>query len=145
VCSSDLHILRVDLDHPSPSRAELRERFEAAYLARFRIELDEIRPKLVNINTSVVGVRPPFDLGLLIDPAGRATSVADARTGERPVYFNGAWVDTAVYRRERLPLDSRFDGPAIIEQMDTTIVVEPGDAVVCDVHGNLILQVGASQ
>jgi N-methylhydantoinase A len=33
-------------------------------------------------------------------------------------------------------------GPAIIEQMDTTIVVEPGCRVTSDADGNLIVEVG---
>ena len=139
------HILRVQLDGPSPSRQNLRERFEAAYMARFKIALDEIRPKLVNINTSVIGVRPPLDLSLLIDPAGRQATVADARTGSRPVFFDTDWVETPVYARERLPIDAAFNGPAIVEQMDTTIVIEPGDRVTGDTQGNLIIHVGAGQ
>lgn len=139
------HILRVPLDGPSPSRQNLRERFEAAYMARFKIALDEIRPKLVNINTSVIGVRPPLDLSLLIDPAGRQATVADARTGSRPVFFDTDWVETPVYARERLPIDAAFNGPAIVEQMDTTIVIEPGDRVTGDTQGNLIIHVRAGQ
>ena len=137
------HILRVPLDGPSPNRQDLRERFEAAYMARFKIALDEIRPKLVNMNTSVIGVRPPLDLSLLIEPAGRQANVTDALTGSRPVFFDTDWVETPVYARERLPIDAAFSGPAIIEQMDTTIVLEPGDRVTGDTQGNLIIHVGA--
>ncbi len=139
------HILRVPLDGPSPSHQDLRERFEAAYMARFKIALDEIRPKLVNINTSVIGVRPPLDLSLLIDPAGRQANVTDALTGSRPVFFDTDWIETPIYARERLPIDAAFNGPAIIEQMDTTIVIEPGDRVEGDTQGNLIIHVGAGQ
>jgi N-methylhydantoinase A len=139
------HILRVPLDGPSPSRQDLRQRFEAAYMARFKIALDEIRPKLVNINTSVIGVRPPLDLSLLIDPAGRQANETDALTGSRPVFFDTDWVETPIYARERLPIDAAFSGPAIIEQMDTTIVIEPGDRVTGDAQGNLIIHVGAGQ
>jgi N-methylhydantoinase A len=137
------HILRVPLDGPSPSRQDLRERFEAAYMARFKIALDEIRSKLVNINTSVIGVRPPLDLSLLIDPAGRQANITDALTSSRPVFFDTDWVETPIYARERLPIDAAFSGPAIIEQMDTTIVLEPGDRVTGDTQGNLIIHVGA--
>ena len=54
----------------------------------------------------------------------------------------GGWVDTPVYWRDHLPLDPQITGPAIIEQMDTTIVVEPGDVVTSDSDGNLILHIG---
>jgi N-methylhydantoinase A len=35
----------------------------------------------------------------------------------------------------------RFDGPAIVEQLDSTTVVEPGDRVEVDPSGNLIISV----
>ena len=35
----------------------------------------------------------------------------------------------------------RFDGPAIVEQLDSTTVVEPGDRVEVDASGNLIISV----
>jgi N-methylhydantoinase A/oxoprolinase/acetone carboxylase beta subunit len=35
-------------------------------------------------------------------------------------------VEVQVYERDRLPAQTEFDGPAIIEQADTTTVVEPG-------------------
>lgn len=136
------HILKVPLDRPDPDRAELLKRFEAAYMARFRIELDEIRAKLVNANTSVIGVRPTFDLTRLIDGAGRAADLAAARTGARPVYFDGAWRETPVYWRDSLPIDYRLEGPAIVEQMDTTVVIEPGDVATPDALGDILVDVG---
>jgi N-methylhydantoinase A len=134
------HLLRVPLPGPRPSRAELQALFEAAYHARFRVALPTIRANLVNLVGAVVGRRPELDLGRLIDPAGRAARLE--AEGTRPVWFDG-WVDTPVYRRERLPAEAAFDGPAIVEQMDTTIVIEPGCRVRCDRDGNLIVEVGA--
>ena len=48
-----------------------------------------------------------------------------------------------VYAREKLPLDAAFDGPAILEQLDCTTVVEPGDRVTQDKLGNLLISVRA--
>jgi N-methylhydantoinase A len=72
---------------------------------------------------------------------GRKSVLADAQTDTRAVYFDGGFQDTPVYQREALPVDAAFDGPAIIEQMDTTILVEPGDHVTSDDEGNLIIHV----
>ncbi|MDP3958691.1 MAG: hydantoinase/oxoprolinase family protein [Pseudorhodobacter sp.] len=137
------HLLRVALPHGSPSRAELQERFEAAYHARFHVDLPTIRANLVNLNCSVIGQRPLIDLSRLIDPAGRRSRAAQAQTGSRPVWFGG-WVETPVYWRDHLPLDLALPGPAIIEQMDTTIVVAPGDEVNADTTGNLIITIGGN-
>ncbi|HEU0221636.1 MAG TPA: hydantoinase/oxoprolinase family protein, partial [Paracoccaceae bacterium] len=136
------HLLRVALPTPTPGREELARRFEEAYFARFRVELAEIRPALVNVNTSVVGLRPETDLAVLIDPAGRLASVEAARTDMRRVFFEAGWRDTPIYWRDHLPLEAAIAGPAIIEQMDTTIVVEPGDMAQGDVDGNLVITIG---
>ena len=132
------HLLRVALPSGVPTREELQALFEAAYWARFRVELPEIRAALVNLNTSVVGERPEMDLSRLIDPAGRKR-VAEP-TGMRRVWFGG-WHEVPVYWRDHLPLDWSEEGPMIVEQMDTTLVVEPGCRVSGDADGNLIVEV----
>ena len=135
------HLLRITLPDGAPSRELLQALFEAAYHARFHVDLPNIRANLMNLNVSVIGRRPAVDLAQLIDPTGRRKTVEMAQKGQRRVYFGG-WIDTPVYWRDHLPLDAAFGGPAIIEQMDTTIVVEPGDRVIGDADGNLIIQIG---
>ncbi len=137
------HLLRVPLPAPDVTRAALKAAFEAAYFARFRVTLDDIRAAVVNANTSVIGRRAALDLSSLIDPAGRRATVAAARTGTRPVIFGGRARDTAIYWRDHLPPDAVIEGPAIIEQMDTTILIEPGDVARGDAIGNIIVTVGA--
>ncbi|MBB1251078.1 hydantoinase/oxoprolinase family protein [Rhizobium sp. G21] len=135
------HVLRVPLPNPTPSREELQQRFEEAYFARFHVALPEIRANLVNVNTSVIGRREEIDLSALIDASGRKASLAEAETGRRPVFFGG-FVETPVYWRDHLPADAVVEGPAIIEQMDTTIVIEPGDVARQDADGNIIITIG---
>ena len=135
------HVLRIALPDATPDRETLQSLFESAYHTRFHVDLPNIRANLMNLNVSVIGKRPEVDLSRLIDPAGRLDSVEKAKRGQRRVYFGG-WVETPVYWRDHLPLDAELNGPAIIEQMDTTIVVEPGDRVSSDADGNLIIQIG---
>ena len=132
------HLLRLTLPHATPSRAELQSLFETAYHARFRVELPSIRANLVNLNVSVTGRRPELDLSRLIDPNGRSETVFE--DDSRMVWF-GDWVKTPVYLRDRLPLTLSLTGPAIIEQMDTTTIIEPGCGVTSDADGNLIVKV----
>ena len=138
------HLLRVPLPDGRPTRDALQQAFEQAYFERFKVELATIRPALVNLNLSVIGRRPEIDLTRLIDPAGRRAAVADAQTGVRQVWFGG-WVEVPIYWRDQLPSDARLVGPAIIEQMDTTIVLEPGDRMETDGEGNLIVTVGGAE
>ena len=136
------HIITVPLPSADISRAELQILFEKAYFARFKVRLPEIRANLVNLNTSVTGVRPTVDLSRLIDPSGRTKTLDAARTEIRKVWFDGSFIDTPVYAREKLPLDAMIAGPAILEQLDATTVLEPGDTARSDADGNLIVEVG---
>ena len=72
---------------------------------------------------------------------GHNNSLADARRGQRTVWFVGSLHETPIYQRNLLPADMTLDGPAIIEQMDCTIVVEPGNRVTLDDLGNLVIEV----
>ncbi len=138
------HLINVALPSTVVSRAELQALFERAYFARFHVDLREIRANLVNLNTSVIGVRAPVNLSTLIDPALRATTLEGARTGVRPVWFDGTFRETPIFSRERLPLDAVIEGPAILEQMDATTVLEPGNSAKSDADGNLVVEVGGA-
>ena len=133
------HILAVAIPDPAISVDALRALFEAAYWRRFGVELAEIRPVLVNLHTAVIGRRKPVSLTAIAASTPKAT-LDEARTGYRNAWFEGGRVDTPVYRRELLPEGVQFPGPAIIEQLDCTTVIEPGTEVRLDHIGNLILK-----
>ena len=132
------HLLRIRLPHAKPTREELQTLFEAAYFARFRVDLPMIRANLVNLSVSVIGRRPTLDLSQLIAVSGRAETLSVREM--RKVWFD-CWTDTPVYWRDHMPLSARITGPAIIEQMDTTLLVDPGCSVQTDADGNLIIEV----
>jgi N-methylhydantoinase A len=134
------HILPVAIDSAAITLDALRALFAAAYHRRFGVELPEIRPVLVNLHTAVIGRRKPVSLRA-IAAADPAPTLADARRTTRPVWFEGGWRETPIYLRERLPADARFEGPAIIEQLDCTTVIEPGNRVGLDALGNLTVEV----
>lgn len=67
-----------------------------------------------------------------------ASDTATERT-TREVYFQGARHATPIYRRETLGPGATFQGPAIVEQSDTTVVVEPDMAARVDTYGNLVI------
>ena len=134
------HILSVGVEGADIGVAGLHKAFAAAYWRRFGIELPEIPPVLVNLHTAVIGVRPEISLAVLA-ATDRAPTLAAAKLGSRRVWFSDGWHDTRVYAREKLPLDATLEGPAILEQLDCTTVVEPGDTVRQDRLGNLLISV----
>ena len=66
---------------------------------------------------------------------------ADPHTGTRPVYFDGDWHDTPVYDGDRLGLDVRIEGPAMVEYPHSGTVLPPGTSAVVDNMDNLIITV----
>jgi N-methylhydantoinase A len=135
------HILPVAIASAAISLDELRALFATAYRRRFGVELPEIRPVLVNLHTAVIGRRKPVSLRSIAASAP-GDDLGAARRTTRPVWFEEAgWRDTPVYARERLPADARFTGPAIVEQLDCTSVIAPGDRVELDPIGNLVVTV----
>src|SRR5262249_15530754 len=58
----------------------------------------------------------------------------------RRAYFDG-WVDCPVYDREKLRSGNRLAGPAIIEQVDSTIVIHREQEAYVDEFGNVIIEV----
>src|SRR5499433_368725 len=63
------------------------------------------------------------------------------RAGSRQVYFRGrGFIDTPIYQRDALPPGTSVDGPAIIEQSDSTPLVAPGFRARVDDASNLLLE-----
>ncbi len=69
-----------------------------------------------------------------------AACAGDARTGVRRVYFGGDFIPTPCYDRGRLGAGARITGPAIVEQLDCTSVILPGQVARADASLNLIVE-----
>lgn len=136
------HVLTVPIPRTDFERDELLLAFEKAYWERFEVELGQMRCLVVSLRTAVIGRRQPVPLTGLAESEAGPRSLAAARVGTRLVWFGGGWRETPIYRRELLPTGAEFPGPAIVEQLDATTVVEPGDHVRVDRVGNLKITVG---
>lgn len=132
------HILTVEISGSNISVSELSERFEAAYLRRFDLRLPEMRPVLVSLHTAALGQRRKPALDKMIGKSGTSRNLNGAGSSRR-VRFADDWHQTKVYQRDELGMGTAFNGPAIVEQLDTTIVIEPDNSVVVDELGNLIV------
>jgi N-methylhydantoinase A len=98
--------------------------------------LPGIAIRVMNLRYARIGVRPKFDLSLLAPVGqGRAQSI-----GEQQVFHAGRWWAAARHARLDLPVGMRLQGPAILEQPDTTVWLEPGFEATVDSLGNLLLQ-----
>ncbi len=118
-----------------PARAQIEAAFDAAYTATFGRLLKNGVRRVLNLRSAVTGIRPKFDLETL---APKGTRIADPRATRR-VHFGDTWRDTAIYDRLALPVGTEITGPAILEQPDTTVLIEPGLKGRVDRFGNTII------
>jgi N-methylhydantoinase A len=116
---------------------EIRTAFERRYREVYGRLLENIPIRVLNIHVAAIGRRPKLDLATLAPSGG---SVAQATQGVRQVYVDGMWQEATVYARRELPVGAIVKGPAILEQQDTTILVEPGLRARVDKLGNIVLE-----
>ena len=70
-----------------------------------------------------------------------AGSVAAAVTSQRKVYFGEkhGWLATPAHARAKLPAGVKLVGPALIEEMSSTVLLAPGQSATVDRIGNIIV------
>lgn len=129
------HTVTVEVSREALDRAAIGAAFEAAYRRAYGRSLPGIAIRVLNLRYARIGQRPKFDLALL---APTATDMPDS-LGTQRVYHSSQWWDAVRYERLALPIGAHVDGPAILEQPDTTIWLEPGFRGQVDALGNLLI------
>lgn len=85
-------------------------------------------------------------IGSMLKPATRriekSSDLTNARRSERDVYFEETdnFQTTPVFERTGLVAGASLAGPAIIEEMDSTTVVHPGQTALIDDFGNICIK-----
>jgi N-methylhydantoinase A/oxoprolinase/acetone carboxylase beta subunit len=129
-----------------PSRlAEIEHNFQLAYAARFGKPLVSQRIEVVNWRvegSADAAVTPLASVDGVAGVAGAAqgaVATATAKRRSRPAYFPdiAAFVETPVLTQSELQPGQMHDGPALVEQPGSTVVVGPGDRFMLDAAGNL--------
>jgi N-methylhydantoinase A len=121
--------------------AEIKDDFEARHDRQFGFSLDA---PLEIANLRVIGKGTLQ--GVTIEEheaAGTDPSAAELDTTE--VYFDDAYHETPVYDRDRLRAGNELDGPAVITEDDSTVVVQPAHVATVDRYGNIEINRGETQ
>jgi N-methylhydantoinase A len=130
------HTVSVSVKRSELSLQALKQAFENTYQHDFGRILDNIPIRVLNLRYALIGVRPKFDLSWLA-PKGAGQTKA---LGTQQVYVNGQWVTASRFARLELPVGHIVEGPAIFEQSDTTVWLEPKHQAHVDRLGNLIIK-----
>ena len=136
------HSIQVKLDgRESLNPNDLKTAFETAYRAQIGQPLDNIPIRLINLRVAAIAKRPNLDL-IALAPSNGVT-LEEAFLENRKVWANGSWQDTPVYDRLALGVGQTCIGPALMEQADTTIFMDPGLMGKVDRFGNLLISLEA--
>jgi N-methylhydantoinase A len=125
-------------DDGALSRTKLTAAFESAYREKFSLTPPGVAVEFLNIRVSA---RAPVSGSEVVLQGWKGKGAAAALKGKRPAYFSeaGGFVETAVFDRYRLGVGDELQGPAVLEEEGSTLVVGPGATARVAPTGNVIL------
>ena len=117
----------------------LKDGFEAEHRRMYGYIAEEEPVQLVTFRLEATGIVPKTPMSSH-PPA--ETDVEDAVTGSRSVWLPeaGGWTDCPLYARAALGPGHTFTGPAIVDQMDSTTLVLPGQRATVDSWLNIVIE-----
>ncbi|MCP8999851.1 hydantoinase/oxoprolinase family protein [Pseudarthrobacter sp. RMG13] len=123
---------------------QIIEAFHQAHERVYGYRTPEATIEAVTFRAEARGEAPRVEL--YTSPVGDRDPKA-AQIGTRESCFDpdSGFESVPVYDRSLLVPGNTISGPAIVEQMDTTTVLLPGDVLTVDTYRNLVIQIGASK
>jgi len=119
--------------------AMMRQRFDTMHEQNSGHKAESEPVELVSLRLISLGLVPQAKLS-----PGKVTGrkVEDAKLGERKVYFGKEHgvLTTQVYNRDLFEPGYKIAGPAIVEQLDTTTVIQPEQEATVDGYRNIIIK-----
>ena len=121
---------------PDAVRAALTASFETGYREKFARTPPDVAIEFINVRLSARAAVPGGETAAL--PTAREAAAPRSR---RPAYFHeaGGFVETAVYGRADLAVGHAFEGPAIVEDSGSTLVIGPDGRAEVAASGNIIV------
>jgi N-methylhydantoinase A len=131
----------VPWEDPGLSIDDVVGRFHARHEQLYTYALPAAPVEIVTLRVAATGRVRRFTLPR-VGRDGRASTRTATR---RPVFFpSTGWIDCPCYSREQLTAAATLAGPAIVEQLDATTVVLPGQRATVDPYGDLVIRLGAT-
>jgi len=131
-----------ELEIPMPDKVDFQNigKIEQDYLEVNRRVYGEIKTgvpiEFVNFRCKYIYAMPKPQLISTV----KTGTIEGAFKGRRVAYFGNGYISTPIYDRTKLPVGGKIEGPAIIEQADTTTVIYPKQNCYVDNFGNIIIK-----
>ena len=124
----------VGLDEPG--LLDLAERFHNQHEAERGFSFHSQQPLVRGVRVTARGFTPKPDH---FAETGTVRDASLAANGTRRAYW-GEWVDTPVYDGAQLGAGARIEGPALIEEPFTVVVLPPDTTAQLDTLGNYVIE-----
>ncbi len=132
--------LSVPVSRPINSLEEAIETFHNEHQREYAFANRDQAVQIYGLHVAAIGTVPKPNL----KKYPKEGSAKEGFIGTRQVYFEeaGGFVAAKIYDRAKIPAGATFEGPAIVEQLDSTVVVPPGVSVEVDEYLNIIMRIG---
>jgi N-methylhydantoinase A len=137
------HVLSVPASFEELEKGERQvfvDRYDRAHMDSYGHAAPGEVVEIVNLRLVATG-RASRDRIEVFQPI--APQKAEPQAARRRVHWGGrsGWLDTAIYQRGQLGAGFRCRGPAIVEEWASTTCIFPGDTMLVDALGNLVVEV----
>ena len=115
--------------------------FEEIYRGLYGRKGPDVPLEVINWRVIASGPRPDMEMHL----PRKSFDGVQVRKGSRRAYFpeSGGWVETAVYDRYALSPGTTLDGPAIVEERESTLIIGARGRGCVDERLNVIVEFSA--
>ena len=138
----ELHVQLPEGDFNKGYLDSIRAAFEAQYQTIFGRSNPSVKVEAINWRLFGQGSSRPLPFHKT-QPSSTLGETDAAQKGTRQVYSRefGAYQSTPVYDRYRIMPDIIRNGPAVIEERESTVIIEPSGKFFLDKTGNLIIEI----
>lgn len=151
IAEEDMHFIRyVDMRYAGQWRSlaitvsklnsmeDALEQFHKEHEREFAFSDPTQEVEIYGLRVAAIGVVEKPELPKMIVTG----TLEEAFVEERPVYFkeSGGYINTPVYHRDKLPTELKIEGPAVINQLDSTILIPPTFTASVDEYRNILIQ-----
>ncbi len=135
----------VTVDIPSGCRieknhiSEIAEAFHRVHEKLYTYSTPENPLEIMSLRVTAVGA---VDKAVMAETSMSGSDLQSAFKNTRRAYFpeKGGFIEVPVYDRNKLAEGNELEGPAIVEERITTVIVHPGWKLKIDAYGNIVME-----
>ncbi|MHA2225136.1 MAG: hydantoinase/oxoprolinase family protein [Candidatus Hodarchaeales archaeon] len=140
-CNLDIRLVGQSYELTVPYYEQLEAvsvAFDKAHKQAYGYASPDAPREIVNVRVAAMVPLPKFELTSLLN--GEENPPNEALIDGRKIYLKDEWIECNVYRKSKLKANNVINGPSIIEQADSTILIESEWFGLVQKDGHLLLK-----